>query len=264
MAIQLDPVDGPLGSVASGVDLHRELDADDRATVRRALADRLLVVFPDQHLDLDAERRFAASLGPLWHHPGAAGAGDGASAVLDSRRSPGGGLPGGRRPADVWHADATFTAAPPAYTMLSAQVVPDHGGATSFANQQAAWLLVDDAWKERLDTVRAVHLPGRLQRQRAPWLTGATHPVVRVDPVTGRRSLFVNPGFTRRFENLSPAASRPGLRSLFGLALAPSVCSDHHWSAGDLVVWDNRALLHRAHHDFGDEDRVMTRVTVAA
>ena len=263
MTIQLDAVDGPIGTVATGLDLRRPLDADDGAAVRSALADRLLVVFPDQHLDLEAERRFGASLGPLWHHPGAAGGRDGASAVLD-RRTPAPGRPGGGRAADVWHADATFTAVPPAYTMLSAQVVPDHGGETSFANQQAAWLLVDDSWRERLETLRAVHLPGRPQRQRAPWLTGATHPVVRVDPVSGRRSLFVNPGFTRRFENLSPAASRPGLRCLFQLALAPSVCWDHHWSPGDLVVWDNRALLHRAHHDFGDEARVMTRVTVAA
>ncbi len=259
MTIQLDQLDGPLGTVATGIDLHRPLTAEDRATVGAALADRLLVVFPGQHLDLDAECRFAAALGPLWHHPGATGARDGASAVLDSRRTP-----GGRQPADVWHADATFTAAPPAYTMLSAQVVPDHGGATSFADQQSAYLLVDDSWRERLETLRAVHLPGRQQRQRAPWLTGATHPVVRVDAVTGRRSLFVNPGFTRRFEDLSPAASRPGLGYLFQLARHPQVCWDHHWSAGDLVVWDNRALLHRAHHDFGDEARVMTRVTVAA
>jgi alpha-ketoglutarate-dependent taurine dioxygenase len=259
MTIQLDPIDGPLGTVVTGVDLRSPLTAQDRDAVRAALTDRLLVVFPGQHLDLDAERRFGASLGPLWHHPGAAGAHDGASAVLDSHRAPGGG-----RAADVWHADATFTAAPPAYTMLSAQVVPDRGGATSFANQQAAYEFVDSAWRERLETLRAVHLPGRLARQRAPWLTGATHPVVRVDPVTGRRSLFVNPGFTRRFEDLSPAASRPGLRYLFQLALAPPVCWDHHWSEGELVVWDNRALLHRAHHDFGAEARVMTRVTVAA
>ncbi len=259
MTIETQPIAGPLGATVTGVDLRSPLTAADRAEVRAVLADRLLLVFPDQHLDLDAERTFAASLGPLWHHPGATGPRDGASAVLDSRRAPGGG-----RAADVWHADATFTAAPPAYTMLSAQVVPGHGGATSFANQQAAWLLVDDSWRERLETLRAVHLPPPRQRERAPWLTGATHPVVRVDPVTGRRSLFVNPGFTRRFENLSPAASRPGLRYLFGLALAPDVCLDHHWSEGDLVLWDNRALLHRAHHDYGDASRVMTRVTVAA
>ena len=259
MTIHLDPLDGPLGAVATGCDLRRPLDAADRAALRAALGDRLLVAFPNQHLDLAEERRFAASLGPLWHHPGAAAGRDGAAAVLDSQSAPDRG-----RAADVWHADATFTASPPAYTMLSALVVPNHGGATSFANQQQAWLLVDDAWRARLERMRAVHEPGARQRQRAPGLTGVTHPVVRVDPATGRRSLFVNPAFTRRFEHWSAADSRPGLRALFRMALHPDVCCDHQWRAGDLVVWDNRALLHRGHHDFGAAPRVLSRVTVAA
>jgi taurine dioxygenase len=225
--------------------------------IRGALADRLLVVFPDQHLGLDAERGFAASLGPLWHHPAARRHG-GVAAVLDTRQAPNGG-----RTADVWHADATFTADPPAYTMLSAQRVPEQGGATSFANQQHAWLALDDEWRARAAMLRAVHVPPLRQRRRAPWLTETTHPVVRVDPVRGRRSLFVNPAFTRRFEHVGLAASRPALRYLFAVALDPSVCHDHRWRPGDLVVWDNRALLHRGHHDV-DEARVLTRVTLAA
>ena len=258
MSIELDPLDGPLGTTVTGSDLRAPLTRRDRDVLRSALADRLLVVVPDQHLDLDAERRFAASLGPLWHHPAARGRG-GAAAVLDNREAPNGG-----RAADVWHADATFTADPPAYTMLSAQRVPEHGGATSFANQQAAWLALDGEWRDRLATMRAVHVPPLRQLRGAPWLTEATHPVVRVDAVTDRRSLFVNPAFTRRFEHLGPAESRPALQYLFRVALDPSVRRDHEWRPGDLVVWDNRALLHRGHHDVGDEARVLTRVTLAA
>ncbi len=258
--LQIAPLDGPLGAVATGLDLHDDLDPEDATAVRAALADRLLLVFPDQFLDVDAEQRVAAAFGPLWEHPAARHRpGRGTAAVLDSRRNP-----GGAKPAEVWHADATFTPQPPAYTVLSAQVVPDRGGATSFANQQLAYTHLDDAWRDRIETLRAVHVPPPRQLQRAPWLTESTHPVVRVDPETGRRSLFVNPGFTRRFEHRTVQESRPYLRALFRVALDPSVVHDHHWTAGDLVVWDNRALLHQAHHDHGDEARVLSRVTVAA
>ncbi len=258
-AAEITPIAGPLGAVVAGVDLHQPVDPTALDAIRDALADRLLLVFPDQFLDLDAEQRFAATLGPLWHHPAARGRPGGAGAVLDSRRAPGGG-----RAAEVWHADATFTADPPAYTMLSAKVIPAHGGATSFANQQHAYELLDDAWRERLEGMRAVHVPPPRQLQRAPGLREHVHPVVRVDERTGRRSLFVNPGFTRRFEHLSVAESRPFLGRLFRLVLDPSGRHDHHWAAGDLVVWDNRALAHQAHHDHGDDTRVLSRVTVAA
>jgi alpha-ketoglutarate-dependent taurine dioxygenase len=258
-ATEITPITGPLGAVVTGVDLHQPVAAESLEAIRDALADRLLLVFPGQFLDLDEEQRFAATLGPLWNHPAARGRAGGAGAVLDSRRDPGGG-----RAAGVWHADATFTADPPAYTMLSAQVVPEHGGATSFANQQHAYGLLDNVWRERLDGMRAVHVPPPRQLQRAPGLREHTHPVVRVDERTGRRSLFVNPGFTRRFEHLSMAESRPYLGQLFRVLLDPSGRHDHHWAPGDLVVWDNRALAHRAHHDHGEEARVLSRVTVAA
>ena len=255
---QIVPLDGPLGAAVTGIDLRQALDTEQQAALRAALADRLMLVFPGQGLDLDEERQFAAHFGPLWRHPAARGRG-GAASVVDSRTAP----PGGRA-AEFWHADASFTAQPPAYTMLSAQVLPAHGGATSFANQQLAYTHLDDAWRERLEHLGAVHEPGPQMLRRAPQLQGNVHPVVRVDPATGRRNLFVNPGFTRRFEHLSAAESRPYLATLFRVALDPSVIVDHHWQPGDLVIWDNQALLHRAHHDHGDEARVLTKVTVAA
>ena len=259
--LHIEALTGPLGATATGVDLRRPLAPEDEHALHAALADRLLVVVPGQFLDLDDERRVARAFGPLWEHPaGRHRAGRGSAAVLDSRRAAQQG-----RKAEVWHADATFTAEPPAFTVLSAQVVPDHGGATSFANQQLAYTLLGDEWQARVDGLQAVHAPGAHQLRRAPWLTESTHPVVRVDAETGRRSLFVNPGFTRRFEHLTAAQSRPYLAALFRVALDPTVCHDHQWSAGDLVIWDNRALLHRAHHhDYGDEARVLARVTVAA
>ena len=255
---EITPMEGPLGAVITGVDLHEPLTDDDRAAIRHALADRLLVAFPEQHLGLPEEQRFASSFGPLWLHP-AARRRDAATSVVDSRRAPRAG-----KAAEVWHADATFTLNPPGYTMLSAQVLPAHGGATSFANQQLAWEHLDPDWRQHLEGRRAVHAPGPKMLRRAPGLGEVLHPVVRVDGTTARRSLFVNPGFTRRLEHQGAIESRPTLGYLFRVALDPSVRLDYEWQPGDLVVWDNRALLHRAHHDHGDEARVLTRVTVAA
>ena len=262
--MRITPLDGPLGACVTGLDPRGPRSDADADALRVALADRLLLVVPGQFLDLDDERRVAQSFGPLWEHPAARHRpGRGITAVLDSRREAP--QPQQRRPAEVWHADATFTAEPPAYTVLSARVVPDHGGGTSFANQQLAYTRLDDAWRDRLEGLRAVYAPGPRQLRRAPWLTESIHPIVRVDADTGRRSLFVNPGFTRRFEHLTADESRPHLAALFRVALDPEVRCDHHWSAGDLVIWDNRALLHRAHHDdYGNEARVLARVTVAA
>ncbi len=162
MTAQITPLDGPLGASVTGVDLHQPLDAEQRDTLRAAIADRLVLVFPDQGLDLEEERRFASNFGPLWRHPAARGRGD-VGATLDSRTAPNGG-----RAAEFWHADASFTAQPPAYTMLSAQLLPSHGGATSFANQQLAYQHLDDAWQTRLEHLNAVHEPGPNMLRRAP------------------------------------------------------------------------------------------------
>lgn len=90
----------------------------------------------------------------------------------------------------------------------------------------------------------------------------AVHPVIRTHPVSGRKALFVNAGFTRRFEDMTVAESQPLLRYLVEAATTPDLCYRHLWAPGNVVMWDNRGVMHFAVHDYGAQNRVMHRVTV--
>ncbi len=89
-----------------------------------------------------------------------------------------------------------------------------------------------------------------------------SHPVVRVHPETGRKSLFVNPGFTSHIEGVSEAESRGILDLLYAHITKPEHIVRHRWRLGDLVLWDNRNTLHYANRDYGDNRSVMHRITL--
>ena len=89
----------------------------------------------------------------------------------------------------------------------------------------------------------------------------AEHPIVRTHPETGRKSLFVNPGMTTHLENFHPAESKALLGLLFDHATRPEFCYRHRWRQNDVVMWDNRSLMHYAVADYGDQPRYMERTT---
>jgi taurine dioxygenase len=91
----------------------------------------------------------------------------------------------------------------------------------------------------------------------------ATHPVLRTHPETGRKALYVNKGFTKYFEGMSVEESRPLLNYLVEQGSKPGLTMRHSWEAGDIVMWDNRCVMHYAVHDYGDMPREMHRVTIA-
>lgn len=122
-----------------------------------------------------------------------------------------------------------------------------------WANQYLAYDRLSHSMKCMLDGLRAVHSAFSLE---------SVHPVVRTHPESGRKALYVNGGFTRRFEDMTVAESQPLLRYLIEAATTPDLCYRHQWAAGDVVMWDNRAVMHFAVHDYGDLNRVMHRVTV--
>ena len=189
MSIQLGHLEGPLGTVATGVDLRRPLDADDQAAVRpRRPAPRRLPGSAPRPRRRALLRGFARpALAPPGRGRGSGRRVGGARQPSHPRRR----APGRRlaRRRDVRRRVARLH---------------DPVGAGRPPPRRR------DRWRRCGPSTST----GRQQCQRARWLTGATHRLVPVDPVTGRRSLFVNPGFTRRFENLSPLARRPGLRYL--------------------------------------------------
>jgi len=237
---------GALGATITGVNLN-DLDGATFQTIHAAFLEHCVVHIPGQELTPESHKAFGARFGPLHTHPAARGVeGHPEILLLENRGKD-------RTITEVWHSDVTCEERPPSISILHARVLPEYGGDTMWANQYLAFERLSPGLQRMLDGMRAVHSAFELE---------STHPVVRTHPETGRRALFVNAGFTRRFEDMTVEESRPLLRYLVEQATIPDLTYRHHWSTGDLVMWDNRCVMHFAIHDYGEQSRVMHRVTV--
>jgi taurine dioxygenase len=165
---------------------------------------------------------------------------------------------------------------PPLGSLLAGVIIPAAGGDTAFADMQAAYEALSRPIRDLIDTLEAEH-DGRAEfarflreqpeggtwnGQRFTALEPVRHPVVREHPISGRRGLFVNPTFTTRIISLSRLESSALLDLLYRHATAPEHVVRHRWQAGDVVVWDNRATMHLGVRDYGEQHRVLHRVTV--
>jgi taurine dioxygenase len=154
--------------------------------------------------------------------------------------------------------------------------MPPSGGDTMFADMHAAYEGLSETMRGFVDTLTAVHDGKRqfgaiLEKRKAggDWegeqildLEPVEHPVVRTHPETGRRSLFVNPGFTQRIKGLSAHESRTLLDFLYAHSTQAEYTVRYHWHTGDLGFWDNRTTMHAVVRDFGAQPRVIQRVTI--
>ncbi|MHA7837183.1 MAG: TauD/TfdA dioxygenase family protein [bacterium] len=179
-----------------------------------------------------------------------------------------------------WHSDNSFFERPSAITLLYAEQVPPVGGDTLYASMESAWALLSEPMKRFLKPLRAVHSARTAYDPRTTGdakFRGETaiqytfsdaiyeevdHPVVRTHPVTGRKSLYVNPMFTQRILGLSPPESEGILRTLHEISTRPELTCRIRWENGTLAIWDNRWLQHHAIDDYADYDRIMYRVTL--
>jgi alpha-ketoglutarate-dependent taurine dioxygenase len=177
---------------------------------------------------------------------------------------------------DVWHTDVTFMETPPLGSILRAVQLPTYGGDTSWVDSQLAYASLARPVQELVDQLTAVHDGNRewgayLRRrdnQGQVWdgkqvteLTPVEHPVVRVHPESGRKGLFVNPGFTSHVVGVSDAESRGILDLLYAHLAKPEHQVRHRWQLGDVGIWDNRSTLHYANNDY-TETRIMRRITL--
>lgn len=272
---------GTIGAEIRGLDLSRPLDAATVAAVRRVWLDRKVVFFPAQHLDPEQHLAFAAQFGePTEGHPVIPGiVGRPEVFEIDYTKSrelyAAYGDVAERERGVHWHTDVTFVRRPPLGSILRAVVVPRSGGDTLFSDQQAAFEGLSPALQEFLDGLTAVH-DGKAQFQgildavgEGRWEGAAlrsidpvVHPVVRRHPETGARSLFVNPGFTSHIVEMTRKESDTLLRFLFEHSVQPQYTVRHHWHEGDIGFWDNRTTQHSVVGDFGDQHRVIQRVTL--
>jgi len=248
--LDVQRLSGSLGAEIRGIDLRRAGPSDAEA-IQSLLTDHLVLFFPDQHLTPDEHIAFGRLFGQLESHP---------NLSLDAERPEFFELRangGAGAIADEWHSDLTCQPQPSVMAILHMVKCPAVGGDTMWANMYKAYDELSPAMRDFCEGLTALHdahphdHPERM----------AIHPVVRVHPVTGRKSLFVNEHFTRRIVELAHDESDALLRFLTRHATSPRFAVRYRWSAGTIAMWDNRCTQHNVLNDFEGE-RVIQRVTV--
>jgi alpha-ketoglutarate-dependent 2,4-dichlorophenoxyacetate dioxygenase len=281
MSLTFEPLHPLFVARATGVDLPT---VEDPAVLRalRAGMDRYgVLVFHDQHFTDTSQMAFARRFdGELHAKTGAAALGAsrlGTEAIADiSNVDEAGELlaAGDRRRMyalgnRLWHTDASFQDPPGRYSMLSARVVPPVSADTEFADMRAAYDALDADIKAQIDGLHAHHSIAHSRRtlgfefseEESRKLEGAVHPLVRVNPRTGRRSLYVASHASRIVEMPVPEG-RLLLLDLMEHATRDRHVYRHEWRPGDLVIWDNLATMHRGRpFDDTKHRRELRRVT---
>jgi alpha-ketoglutarate-dependent sulfate ester dioxygenase len=271
-SLHVAPVTGRIGAEISGVRLGPDLPVDVVAEIRLALLTHKVIFFSGQyHLDEAGQVGFARLLGELTTaHPTVPGLDDNTH-ILDLDYSNG-------QKVDRWHTDVTFIDRPPLASVLRAVTVPPAGGDTLWANTVTAYEYLPAELRDLLDRLRAVHTneydyarvatsdnPERTREYAkvfASTVYETEHPVVRVHPETGERSILLG-DFAKRLVGLSAQTSASIIKLVQDQVTQVENTVRRRWAAGDVAIWDNRATQHRVVHDFGDQARRLHRVTVA-
>jgi alpha-ketoglutarate-dependent sulfate ester dioxygenase len=264
---------GHIGAEITGADTGTELADDVIAQIRQALLDHKVVFLRGQNLDYRRQVAFAERLGPLTlgHPTLASPPGQPYLEEIDS-------LKGGK--VNYWHTDVTFVDQPPAFTLLHAIVIPAVGGDTLWANTVTAYQTLPAELRELADRLRVLHTndfdyartfsrgeqvdpaTAAAHEQFLSTIYETEHPLVRLHPETGERSLVLG-GFARTVPGFTPQAARDLIRLLQEYITRPEYTVRWQWRPDDLAIWDNRATQHYAIADYGTAHRRGERVTVA-
>ena len=265
----------------SAIDLRKVDDRETLDAIRAGMDEHAVLVFRDQPFADDEQLAFARRFdGELHAKTGAAVVGKnrfGNEALTDiSNVDEGGALlkPGDRRRAyslgnRLWHTDASFQDPPGRYSMLSAKVVPAVAADTEFADMRAAYDALDEQTRQSIEGLRAHHsiaysrqvLGFEFSEEEQQKLKGAVQPLVRSNPRTRRRSLYLA-SHASQIVGWPVPEGRLLLRDLVEHATQPRFVYRHAWRAGDLVIWDNLATMHRGRpFDDARHRRELRRVT---
>jgi len=271
MAIEVTPVARALGAVVRGIDISKELAAGELEHLRELLVQHQVLFFRDQPLTPQEQTRFAAHFGTLHVHPIYPVLPELPEIMLIDTH------PGFLPDNDNWHTDVTFSQTPPLAGILAAKRIPSAGGDTLWSSMSAAYESLSEPMKRLLDGLTAQHwvaksfpagrwgsdpaFKERYERAVAKH-PPVNHPVVRTHPVSKRKGLFVNEGFTTHINELSPAESHAVLAFLYGHVARPELTVRWNWRVNDVAFWDNRVTQHYAIADYLPERRTMHRATV--
>ncbi len=239
-----------LGAEVTGVKL-AQADASDADEITKLLHEHKVLFFPDQHLSPDEHIALGRHFGELEGHPNLKHRNDVEHPELFRLKASTGGI------ADEWHTDLTFLPQPALMSILNMKVCPEVGGDTMWCSLTAAYEGLSAPLQELCDGLSALH--DAHPHDRSDRMT--IHPLVRVDPETGKKALYVNEHFTRRIVEMSGAESDHFLAYLTRWVQQPAFTVRYNWTAGTIGMWDNRFTQHYVVNDFEGE-RVIERVTV--
>jgi alpha-ketoglutarate-dependent sulfate ester dioxygenase len=263
--VNVRPLGGRIGAIIDGVQLSGQLDGDTVSTIRQAMLRHKAVFLRGQHLGSTALEQFAELLGePVPYTYADAPEGLEYTWQFEDIRS------------DHWHADLCWHIDPVSVGILSPERLPETGGNTIWSNTVAAYEEMPDALKAMADRLWAVHSAKKpialsfpnpsdeelaIQEQFGSEVTGARHPVVRVHPETGEKALMAG-NVVYYFEGFARTPGQHIYELLQYYVMRPENTIRWAWRMGDVAIWDNRATQHYGVRDYGDEQRVMRRISL--
>jgi len=272
MPLTIRPLTSSIGAQVDGVQL-ATLDDAVAGSLRTSLAEHGVLVFPRQELTREQQVEATARFGAVHGHPVPEflfGTADPVAVVEND---------GDKLPQEdqQFHVDYSFSTEIPDLAVLHAEVLPPNGGDTMWANAGAAYDVLSPPMQVFLDGLTACHDAGdkfwwEMRRtlgeepsERArEHFQGNSHPLVCAHPVTGRKVLFVNPGYTVAINELSRSESTGVLRILFDHLNNPAFHYRHRWSESDVVIWDEHLTAHMGPFDFAPHHRRLVRVTAGS
>jgi taurine dioxygenase len=264
-----------LGARIDGVALADDISDATFAAIYRAYLRYQVLLFPPQDVPPLRQVAFARRFGEVQIHVMNQYHADGHPELYRLSNLDAQGKPNGRHPDKgtmAWHTDGSWRRVTGHATIIYGEVVPATGGETHFADMYGAYDRLDASWKLRAATLRAVHNLdfSRTRRHGEEPMTDAQrlatppvdHPVVRTHPETGRKCLYLG-DHAESIVGIPYDEGRALIEELNALAIHPDLTYEHRWTPGELIVWDNRCLMHRATaYDPATQGRVVRRCTV--
>lgn len=271
MTLQLQALGPAIGALVSGIQLSEPLSDANRDALLQALLQHHVLFFENQPITPRQQRDLAARFGELHIHPIYPTDPEVPEIILLDTSTHN--LPDN----DNWHTDVTFIQTPPMAALLSAKLLPPSGGDTLWSSGVAAFEALSQPFQKLLDGLTAEHdilksfhavRFARTPEEQLRYDTARTnnpvvvHPVIRTHPVTGKKGIFVNEGFTTRILELTLPESDTVLALLVKHIAKPEFTVRWRWKANDFAFWDNRLTQHYATNDYLPHRRVMHRATV--
>jgi taurine dioxygenase len=277
--MKIHPLSKACGAEVSGIDLARPLAPDAIQSLQRTLGENGILLFRDANLAPEQHIAFSRQFGPLESHVvGEFNLLDHPEIFVVSNVKEEGKLKGAVYAGQYWHSDLSYMRKPSMGSLLLCREMPEIGGDTMWANMYLAYETLSDVMQNFLAGLRAIHdyshaydtyfahlkeRPPLTPEQRAKT-PPVEHPMIRTHPVTQRKALYVNPGFTTGIVGMPRDESQPILDFLFRHATRAEFIYRHKWRVNDMVFWDNRCTMHYALADYDfSVRRHMHRTTVA-